>query len=232
MIEVLALRHSWAQPGEPLAWVIAASGQYLFEVSGRDGAGNPQHGMAARLARGAGRAVGGALVEAADAVSGDSGPAYRNAPAGVVTGAGPECTAAALVDAHRERGGRAVWVLTDRRLALVGVCERAPAEDRGGSLLDRARRAGAGLLGGSAPEDGPGSAERGAPGPALEPWVERPRSAIAGFEPGRRALGRQYGGGRTCFLVTRFTDGSALELAPSAAESDVHRLVAMSRGQA
>lgn len=54
MIEVIALRRSWAQPGEFLCWVVDAEGRYLFEVSGRDATGAPKKGFAARLAGGLG----------------------------------------------------------------------------------------------------------------------------------------------------------------------------------
>ncbi|QIZ33841.1 hypothetical protein [Saccharopolyspora sp. ASAGF58] len=232
MIEVVALRQSWAQPGEPICWVIDARGKYLFEVSGRDADGNPKKGFAARVAGG----VGGALLEIADGALGGSDPAYQDAPAGVVVGGQPDCAAASLVDVYRQQGGRAVWVLSDRRLALVGVSdpEEEPAAETG-SLFSRARRMGAGLLSGGSGESSAEPVEVVDDGPAppvVRSLSEWPRSVVATCDVTTRKLGREYKSGKIHFLKVQFTDGSGLEIGASVAEDDGRRLVAMSYGRA
>jgi hypothetical protein len=233
VIEVVALRQSWAQPGEPICWVIDAQGKYLFEVSGRDESGNPKKGFAARVAGG----VGGALLEIADGALGGSDPAYRDAPAGLVAGGQPDCAAASLVDVYRQHGGRAVWVLSDRRLALVGVSD--PEEEPAGeteSLFNRARRMGSGLFSGGSGEDSPAEpaevVDDGPTPPVVRGLGEWPRSIVAACDVTTRKLGREFKAGQTYFLKIQFTDGSGLEIAPSVAEDDGRRLVAMSYGRA
>ncbi|GAA4618413.1 hypothetical protein [Saccharopolyspora hordei] len=230
MIEVIALRRSWAQPGEPLCWVVDAKGRYLFEVSGRDATGAPKKGFASRLAGG----LGGAALEALDAATGGSDANYQDSPAGVVTGGQPDCQSASLVDVYRRHGGRAVWVLTDRRLALVEVSDPEPPAGASESLFSRARRLGAGLLSGG--DDGQAAAEEAVEDepavPEVRPLQEWPRSIAAGFEAVARKLGREYRGGTRHFLKIQFTDGSALEIGPSEDDSDGLRLAAMSYGRA
>ncbi|SDZ39232.1 hypothetical protein SAMN05216215_106746 [Saccharopolyspora shandongensis] len=233
MIEVVALRQSWAQPGEPICWVIDAQGKYLFEVAGRDATGNPKKGFASRIAGG----VGGALLEIADGALGGSEANYQDAPAGVVVGGQPDCAAASLVDVYRQHGGRAVWVLSDRRMALVGVSdpEETPAAETG-SLFSRARRMGAGLLSGGG-DDGSAAepaevVDDGPAPPVVRSLGEWPRSVVAACDVMTRKLGREYKAGKTHYLKIQLADGSALEIGPSAAEDDGRRLVAMSYGRA
>lgn len=229
MIEVVALRQSWAQAGEPICWVINAHGPYLFEVSGRDRSGNPQKGFAARVAGG----VGHVLLEAADGALGGSDPAYRDAPVGAVTGSQPDCAAASIVDVYRQHADRAVWVLSDRRLALVGISD--PVEESSGeseSLFSRARRVGAGLLaGGGAAEPGDEAADDGAVAPVVRSLGEWPRSVVAGCDVTTRKLGSEFKNGKPQYLKIQFTDGSGLEICPTDVENG-HRLVAMSHGRA
>jgi len=227
VIEVVALRAQWTQESEQIRWVVNAGGKYLFDVGGLDSNGDPKKGVGARLARGAGSAAGVAVLGAVSGGGGDD-LYFRDAPAVVVAGASADCAAAGMADAYRTCGGRAVWVLTDRRFALVRISE-AQQEDSGGSLLERARRVGAGLW---SREESEPEQRAAAVAPEVEQLAEWPPSAIAHVEAVSRKLGKDYQISKAQYLKVVLADGSGLELAPAREEADIRRLVAMSSGQA
>lgn len=237
----MAVREQWCEPGEPILWCLRSSLRYLFDVEGLDEKGRPKKGWGLRAALGIGDAAGGALLGMADAaVSGASSSDLLDAPEGYVFGPGPECTATSELSRVPADERCGCWVLTPNRLAWATFRDAPNGEagdDDGGGFLGGALKFGRGAVRfakdvrdivASKPRYQPGVP---VPLPEVRVHLEIPRSSIAEVTAHHRKLGRGYKKGKAWYLRIGLTDGSGVDIAPRYEESQMRRLVAMSRGE-